>query len=122
MDAYKAPHLSGFSFQDPRLQDRRVGQYLKVADGLMLLRPPTLGAVAQQLDDHGRSVALIAPTMQPNETFAAERQLPSEEEPVTYGPVPRFYAYFREAVAESNEERSVSPTSASTCVARTTRL
>jgi hypothetical protein len=70
----------------------------------MLPRPATIPAVTKQIDEHSRTITLLAPTMQLNETFAAERQASNEEAPPTYDPVLRFYAYFRETVTESNEE------------------
>jgi hypothetical protein len=104
MEPYKVPNLPGFIFHDPRKEDHRVGQYMKRVSGLMHSRGAQLGAVNRQIDEHTRTITLLAPTMQLNETFATEHRLTSEEVPATYDPVLRFYAYFRETVPESNEE------------------
>ena len=100
---YRSPNLPGFTFHDPRIDDYRRGQYLKVTAGLMGARPPTLATVNKQIDEHSQTITLQAPTMKLSETFATERGLDIEPPP-TYDPVLRFYAYFRETVPESNDE------------------
>jgi len=100
MEPYKTPNLPGYSFQDPRGQDFRRGQYMRVSAGLMQTRPPLISTVTKHVEDHAKSLTLLAPTMKTGETFASEQQLADDESPPTYTSVLRFYAYFRQNVSE----------------------
>jgi hypothetical protein len=107
MEPYKTPNLPGFIFRDPRKEDYRKGQYMKVSASLMATRPPLIQTVTKQVEEHSRTISLLAPTMRSSETFSTSAGVSSaltEDEPPVYNPVLRFFAYFRETVTESNEE------------------
>jgi hypothetical protein len=104
MEPHRTPNLPGYSFQDPRGQDFRRGQYMRMSAGVMQTRPPLISTLGKQLDEHSRSLTLPAPAMRTSETFATEQPFVDEDTPPVYGAVLRFYAYFRQAVTESSDE------------------
>ncbi|OHT06870.1 hypothetical protein TRFO_25050 [Tritrichomonas foetus] len=96
------PNYPGYTFYDPRKQDYRRGQYLKVTAGLMGARPPLRSTITKQLDEHSKTITFAEPPMVSMQ-FQQESSIEQpKEEP--YEPVLRFYAYFREDITESQEE------------------
>ena len=96
------PNYPGYTFYDPRRQDYRRGQYLKVTAGLMGARPPLRSTITKQMDEHSKMTRTFAEPQMVSQEFMEKTMDHPKDDP--YEPVLRFYAYFREDVTESQEE------------------
>lgn len=96
------PNYPGYTFYDPRKQDYRRGQYLKVTAGLMGTRPPLRSTITKQLEEHTKTITFAEPPM----VTMTREQLDSFDPPPAepHDPVLCFFAYFREEITESQDE------------------